>query len=68
MNRTTDRVEIYERVDGTFGWRRIAPNGRIISDDAGQGYVAWHEAFRMAGRANHDVSVAEYDGNEYPLR
>lgn len=36
-----DRVEIYLDANNHFRWRRIAPNGRIISD-SGEGYEELH--------------------------
>ncbi len=33
-----DKVELYERSDGKFDWRRRAANGQIISNSANQGF------------------------------
>lgn len=41
------RSVVYERKDGTWGWRLRADNGNIIATDGGQGYENEAEARAM---------------------
>ena len=37
-NRRDYEFETYQREDGKWAWRLVAPNGRVIATDAGQGF------------------------------
>lgn len=51
-----DKVEVYKDSALQWRWRRIAPNGEIISD-SGEGYVLKFSARRAAQRVNPDVEI-----------
>jgi uncharacterized protein YegP (UPF0339 family) len=46
-----DRVQIYEDEAGEWRWRRIAPNGEIVSE-SGEGYTERNDAREAALRVN----------------
>ena len=53
-----DRVEVYRREDGRFGWRRRdGRNAKIVSTDGGQGYENEAECRVQAAKRNPDVEV-----------
>lgn len=41
---------LYERSDGTWAWRLVADNGRIVAVDGSQGYENEADARTMADR------------------
>ena len=50
----SDRVEVYRDEAQEWRWRRVAPNGEIVSDSA-EGYVEKDYALQAAARYNSDV-------------
>jgi uncharacterized protein YegP (UPF0339 family) len=52
-------VEVHQRSDGKWAWRLVAPNGRIIATDGGQGYENRVDCERIAA----DVVGGHYDQN-----
>lgn len=64
MNEPTrhDAVEVYRDRQGTWRWRCVAPNGRIVAD-SGEGYsrkgAAVHAAHREADARDATVEVVE---------
>jgi uncharacterized protein YegP (UPF0339 family) len=47
-----DHIEVYQRRDGTYGWRKQSANGQITADDAGQGFTRESDA--------RDAAIREY--------
>lgn len=43
------RIEVFERVDGKYGFRAIGRNNEIVATDGGQGYENDHDAANTAG-------------------
>lgn len=61
MNRRPGKkhtIRIYQDALGEYRWRRMAPNGRTISD-SGEGYVEARFARRGMRLANPDYSSPE---------
>lgn len=57
---TLDTVEVYPDEAGNWRWRRLAPNGRIIST-SGESFDGRFEAERSARRANPDGKLVFSD-------
>lgn len=60
MSDRPDRVQVYPDDAGEYRWRRIAPNGEVVSD-SGEGYVVESHARDAAHRANGDDVVYEFE-------
>lgn len=56
-------VEVYEREDGEFDWRRVARRGNlpdeIVAGSAGQGYTNRAAARRAAEHENAGLPVVD---------
>jgi uncharacterized protein YegP (UPF0339 family) len=48
-----DKVTVFRRADGDWGWRRQSENGRVVSG-SGEGYQDKGHALRMAVQLNQD--------------
>jgi hypothetical protein len=44
-----DKIHVYEDESGEFRWRRVAPNGEVVSD-SGEGYESETGATEAANR------------------
>lgn len=44
----SSKLEIYPREDRRWSWRLIAPNGRVVATDGGQGYENEGDCARVA--------------------
>ena len=55
---TPDYVEVFERKDGKYGWRRRNGNNtEIVSTDGGQGYENLNYCVEQARKVNQGMSV-----------
>lgn len=57
-----DRVEMYRATNGEYSWRRIAPNGQVVSVP-GETFARMSAAWRSAKRNNSNVSMFIIDPN-----
>lgn len=54
-----ERVEVFEKKDGTFDWRTVSRNENIVATSGSQGYERKIEAIRMARQQNPGLEVFE---------
>ncbi len=58
MGKYDDFVEVFERTDGRFDWRRKnGRNGDVVSTSGNQGYESRDFAFKMARTMNPGIEV-----------
>jgi uncharacterized protein YegP (UPF0339 family) len=57
VSREDDYVEVYQRADGLFDWRRVAENSQVVSTSGGQGYVDASACEAMAQDLNFGIEV-----------
>lgn len=57
MSREDDYVEVYQRSDGLFDWRRVAENHQVVATSGGQGYVDPDACEAMAQDLNVGVKI-----------
>ena len=54
-----DLVEVFQRVDGLWEWRRKSPNGQVVAVSGGQGYTTRFDVKLAAVRENEGLEVLE---------
>ena len=60
-----DTVEVYQRKDKKWAWRRKdAHNGQVVGTDGGQGYSFYSEAVYQAGKRNADAVITNGEPEE----
>jgi len=52
-----DKVQVFKRADGKWGWHRKSENGTIVSTDGGQGYENLEDCLAIAKDVNHDAEI-----------
>jgi hypothetical protein len=57
-----ERVELFERDDGRFDWRRVADGGATVTASGGQGFSRLAAARRSAVSRNEGVPVVDARG------
>ena len=57
-NRT---VQVYQRPDGLYDWRVLAPNGQIVATSGGQGFTERNDAVEAATREFPDAREIELE-------
>lgn len=59
-----DIIEVYERTDGLWEWRRKASNGQVVATSGGQGYTSRFDVKLAAVRENDGLEVLEVEEAE----
>lgn len=64
-NTPQDTVEVYQRKDKKWGWRRKdAHNGQVVGTDGNQGYSFYSEAVYQATKRNSDAIITKGEPEE----